>query len=190
MTPEYAMQLAWLVWVISWFAAAAWSDRAAKRPPVAREIVYRVVTAAGAALLFKVYPQRLHADSMLWRIGRRAGWLAVAAAVLGFAFAWWARIHLGRLWSGSVGRKAAHHIVDSGPYALVRHPIYTGLILSAGATAAMYGTALACVGAAMMTFGWYIKAHLEEEFLREQLGAGEYDAYARRVPMLVPFVHG
>ena len=46
----------------------------------------------------------------------------------------------------------------------------------------------AWLGAGMMTSGWYFKARLEERFLREELGAEAYDAYARRVPMLVPFV--
>ena len=49
----------------------------------------------------------------------------------GLAFCWWARLHLGAMWSGTVTRKDDHHIVDTGPYGLVRHPIYTGLIFSA-----------------------------------------------------------
>jgi protein-S-isoprenylcysteine O-methyltransferase Ste14 len=56
------------------------------------------------------------------------------------------------------------------------------------ATAALRGTAGAWLGVAVMTFGWYVKARLEERFLREQLGAEAYGAYARRVPMLVPFL--
>ena len=69
----------------------------------------------------------------------------------------------------------------------MRHPIYTGIILASVATAAMRGTVLAWLGVCVMTAGWVIKARLEEEFLREQLGAETYGEYARRVPMLVPF---
>ena len=68
----------------------------------------------------------------------------------------------------------------------MRHPIYTGIILASVATAAMRGTALAWLGEWAMTTGWVIKARLEEEFLREQLGADVYGEYARRVPMLAP----
>src|SRR5438445_12979167 len=50
---------------------------------------------------------------------------------------WWARIHLGRLWSSNVTRKKNHHVVDSGPYGIVRHPIYTGVIVASIATAAI-----------------------------------------------------
>ena len=68
----------------------------------------------------------------------------------------------------------------------MRHPIYTGIIIASVATAAMRGTAVAWLGACVMTSGWVIKARLEEEFLREQLGAKAYGEYARRVPMLAP----
>ncbi len=71
----------------------------------------------------------------------------------------------------------------------MRHPIYTGIIVASYATAAAEGTTLtAFLGATLMTLGWYIKARLEERFLRAELGAEAYDAYARRTAMLVPFV--
>jgi protein-S-isoprenylcysteine O-methyltransferase Ste14 len=111
-----------------------------------------------------------------------------ALTLAGFAFCWWARIHLGRLWSGHITRKEGHRIIDTGPYAFVRHPIYTGIILASFATAIEKGTAVALTGAAIMTIGWYIKARIEERFLREELGAADYDSYAHRVAMLVPFV--
>jgi protein-S-isoprenylcysteine O-methyltransferase Ste14 len=69
----------------------------------------------------------------------------------------------------------------------VRHPIYTGIITAALATAVVKGTPFAIAGALLMTFGFWIKATLEERFLREHLGPGAYDSYRRRVPMLVPF---
>src|SRR5450432_3399825 len=107
--------------------------------------------------------------------------------IIGFGFAWWARIHLGQLWSAFVTRKADHRIIDTGPYGIVRHPIYTGIILAAIAMAIVKGTVIAIAGALLATLGFWVKARLEEGFLREQLGAEEYDSYSRRVPMLVPF---
>jgi protein-S-isoprenylcysteine O-methyltransferase Ste14 len=103
----------------------------------------------------------------------------------GFLLTAWARIHLGRLWSGNITRKPDHRIVDTGPYGLVRHPIYSGLILSACATAAMRGVLSAALGALAFALAFYLKARLEEQFLRVELGPS-YDAYARRVGMLVP----
>ena len=185
--PENAIRTVWFVWWISWMAAAAWSDRAVKRPPRRHQIVYRLFAAAGAVLLFGLYRHDVRAEVILWLT---PGWLAASMVVMaaaGLLFTWWARIHLGRLWSASVGRKADHRVIDTGPYALVRHPIYTGIIIASIATAALRGTLLSWLGAAVMTVGWGIKARMEEKFLREQLGTEAYDAYARRVPMLSPF---
>jgi protein-S-isoprenylcysteine O-methyltransferase Ste14 len=187
MMPEFAMGAVWIAWFISWWAAAAWSDRSVKRPAAFREIPYRLVVTVGLVLLFGLYRSRNSAELMLWHTGAAAGWAMVALAVAVFLFMWWARIVLGRLWSASVRVKEHHRVVDTGPYAMVRHPIYTGIIVAGIATAALRGTAAAFLGAAIMTVSWYIKARMEEGFLREQLGAAEYDAYARRVPMLVPF---
>lgn len=184
--PEVAVRIVWFVWWVSWLAAAAWSDRAVKRPPRRSQIVYRLLAAGGAILLFGLYQHDTRVERILWQTLISLSWLMAAIVCLGLLFTWWARIHLGRLWSSSVGRKADHRVVDTGPYAIVRHPIYTGISLASFATAAMRGTALAWLGAGVMTLGWYVKARMEEEFLREELGAEAYGDYARRVPMLVP----
>src|SRR6266498_5735643 len=162
MTPETVMRVMWLIWWISWVAAAAWSARTVKRPAKRHEIVYRLLAAVGALLLFGLYRHSIDTELVLWRSPDAVAWLMVALALAGLAFTWWARIHLGRLWSSSVTRKADHRVVDTGPYGIVRHPIYTGIILASLATAAMRGTVAAWLGAAIMTLGWYIKARLEE----------------------------
>lgn len=185
-TPEVALRILWFVWWITWLAAAVWSDRAVKRPPRRSQIIYRLLAAAGAILLFGLYRHDLRAEGLMWQTPLAIAWAMVAIAGTGLLFTWWARIHLGRLWSSSVGRKADHRVVDTGPYGLVRHPIYSGITLASIATAALRGTAAAWLGAAVMTLGWYVKARMEEGFLRDELGADAYDAYARRVPMLIP----
>lgn len=186
--PEFAMDVAWVAWWLSWLAAAGWRDRAASKPPWHEQIVYRVFAALGVVLLFGGYRHDVRSEIVLWYMPGSMGWAMVAVAFAGFAFTWWARLHLGRLWSSNVGRKADHRVVDTGPYGVVRHPIYTGITLASIATAALRGTVAAWLGAAVMTLGWYVKARLEERFLREQLGAEAYGEYARRVPMLIPFL--
>jgi protein-S-isoprenylcysteine O-methyltransferase Ste14 len=186
-TPERVMQIIWLGWWVSWWAAAAWSDRAVDRAAKKHQIVYRLFAAAGVVLLFGLYSHDVRPEMILWRTPLVVAWSMVGLVVAGLLFTWWARIHLGRLWSASVSRKAEHRVVDSGPYGIVRHPIYTGIIVASAATAALRGTVLSWVGACVMTVGWVIKARMEEKFLREQLGAEAYEAYARRVPMLSPF---
>jgi protein-S-isoprenylcysteine O-methyltransferase Ste14 len=187
-TAGEALNGAWVVWFVTWWAAAWWSDRSTGRAAARRQIQYRVLVSVGAILLFGAYHHRPGTEVTLWRLPEPMQWITVAATVAGLAFTWWARLHLGRLWSSNVARKADHHVIDSGPYGVVRHPIYTGIILASTATAVLRGTAAGWLGVAIMTAGWYVKARTEERYLREELGADAYDAYARRVPMLVPFV--
>ena len=173
--------------MLSWLIAAAWSDRTVKGPAMRHQIVYRLLAVAGFALLFGSY-HASWAELTLWRTPDALAWTMVAFTLAGLLFTWWARIHLGRLWSSDVARKADHHVIDTGPYGIVRHPIYTGIILASIGTAAARGTVGAWVGVSLMTLGWSIKARMEEGFLREQLGTEQYGAYARRVPMLVPYL--
>ena len=112
------------------------------------------------------------------------GMLLVVAAGVGWCF--WARFHLGRLWSAQVTRKTAHRVVDTGPYRLVRHPIYTGFIVIYAGLAILTATGAGIVGFAMMTAGLWLKARVEEQFLCEELGAAVYGSYKARTPMLVP----
>jgi protein-S-isoprenylcysteine O-methyltransferase Ste14 len=108
--------------------------------------------------------------------------------VAGLCFTWWGRIYLGRLWSSEITRKEGHHIVDTGPYGIVRHPIYTGLIVGLLATAVAEATITGVIGAALVIYGIYLKASSEERFLRVELGPDAYDSYRRRVPMLIPYL--
>ena len=185
--PEVVIYGLWIFWTVSWLAAAIWSSRTVKRPFFGSEVVYRFVTAIGAVMLFGSF-RAGRSLPHLWPHNEMVDWAMAALTATGIAFTWWARIHLGRLWSGNVTKKADHHVVDTGPYGIVRHPIYTGIILASYATAVASGTLVAFVGATVMLLGWYIKARLEERFLRVELDAKAYDAYAARVPMLIPFV--
>jgi protein-S-isoprenylcysteine O-methyltransferase Ste14 len=184
MSPSSAIPWVWAIWVLSWLIAASWSNRTEARPRLRSELVYRIVTVVGMLLLFA---RRLVGhEPRLWETPLEVQWCLVGLAAVGFAFCWWARIHLGRMWSSSVTRKADHHIVDTGPYSLVRHPIYTGIIVAAAATAALEATPLAFAGLMLVIIGFWIKARLEERFLRNELGSEVYDAYARRTGMLFP----
>ncbi len=189
MSPLVTIYLLWLVWIMSWILAAMWVNPTIKRAGLTRELLYRALVLAGYLFLFGLISTRYDMIYRFWRTQTGAlGWVMVALVAIGFSFCWWARIHLGPLWSSGITRKSSHHVIATGPYAVVRHPIYTGITLAALATAVVHGAPTSFLGAALMTTGWYIKARLEERFLREEIGPETYDAYARRVPMLVPFV--
>lgn len=184
--PHQAIGLLWLGWVVSWIGAAWWSNRTEKRAPLGAELAYRLPMFAGTVLVF-IPAHRYDGPLRLWHVGWSGAWVCVALIAAGIAFAWWARIHLGRLWSGRITRKADHHVVDTGPYALVRHPIYTGLLLAMLATMAAKGVVWGVAGFLLLLAGVWLKARQEEQWLRQELGAEAYDSYRRRVPMLVPF---
>jgi protein-S-isoprenylcysteine O-methyltransferase Ste14 len=176
----------WILWAISWVIAAAWAaDTQKQSEDFGPQAVYRSLLVIGGALLaFPVHPD--HWALRLWHVGWSGAWTCAALEALGFAFAWWARVHLGKLWSGRITRKTDHRVIDTGPYAIVRHPIYTGILLAFYATAGAKATLFGLAGAAVMTAGFWYKARLEERWLAQELGA-PYQEYRRRVPMLLPF---
>ncbi len=112
--------------------------------------------------------------------------LAVALVGLGLAFSVWARVHLGRNWSGSVTIKDGHELIRTGPYAYVRHPIYTGLLVAMAGGALACGEPRALLGWALCTYAFTRKLGIEEGFMRQQFG-DQYQAYSAEVPALVPF---
>jgi protein-S-isoprenylcysteine O-methyltransferase Ste14 len=185
--PQIAIGTMWFVWFVSWWTSAKWSSKPVKRAGLRRELPNRIVTIIGAYGLFARPPARFSARLLDLSAHAAIAWVCVGLVVLGFAFTWWARIHLGRLWSATVTRKPGHHVVDTGPYAIVRHPIYTGIIVAALGTALVRGYLASFIGVALIALGFYFKGRLEEGFLRTELGVESYDAYARRVPMLIPF---
>jgi protein-S-isoprenylcysteine O-methyltransferase Ste14 len=182
-SPSSMITFAWVGWAISWVIAAAWTRRTAARAGAA-ELPSRIVTLVGAVLVLA--PTRRFSIGPEWEVSAALAWTMFGAILAGIAFAWWARLHLGTLWSGTVTRKANHRVVDTGPYAFVRHPIYTGILAAALATGVARGELGAVAGAVIMCVGIWMKARLEERFLSEELGP-EYAAYRARVPMLVPF---
>jgi protein-S-isoprenylcysteine O-methyltransferase Ste14 len=187
--PRAVFAIIWIGWIVSWMAAAFWSNRTEKLALTWDTLLYRVCIVAGFILMTPWTSRRLLAPR-LWHVGYAGAYALAAVTLAGILFTWWARIHIGRLWSGSITRKEDHHVVDTGPYALVRHPIYTGLILALLATAAAQATANAVAGAVLISVGFWLKARAEERFLTAELGADAYGAYRRRVPMLVPSFRG
>ena len=111
-----------------------------------------------------------------------AGW---ALTALGMLFSIWARVSLGRNWSGNVVLKQGHELVSTGPYAFVRHPIYTGLLVALTGTALYDGRWRALLGLVLFAIGFWLKARSEEDLLEREFGE-EYHSYRARTPMLIP----
>jgi protein-S-isoprenylcysteine O-methyltransferase Ste14 len=184
--PGFTIIALWAVFWISWLVSAGWSAKTERRVGMKGALAYRIVLIAGAlALLPRAHGY--YGPMRLWLVTLDEAWGCTALLALGLAFSWWARIHLGALWSGWITRKANHRVVETGPYRIVRHPIYTGILLAVYATAGAKGTILGVLGALLVTVGLWMKARLEECWLRKQLDPGAYDDYRHKVPMLLPF---
>ncbi|HYD71862.1 MAG TPA: isoprenylcysteine carboxylmethyltransferase family protein [Candidatus Binatia bacterium] len=183
--PDAAIIGAWLIWLVTWILAAGWSARVASHHDLGAESPSRVLTLAAIVMLLMSYWPV--AWGVLWTTSPVIGWSMFLLVVLGLAFTWTARLHLGPLWSSTSAPTEEHRIVDTGPYGIVRHPVYAGLLLAVIATAIERGRIESVAAALVLIAGVSLRAKLEERFLRRDLGEEAYGTYRRRVPMLVPF---
>jgi protein-S-isoprenylcysteine O-methyltransferase Ste14 len=122
-------------------------------------------------------------DVPVWRI-----WIATAFGSLGVLAAWASLHHLGQQWSLDAALIENHKLIQTGPYALVRNPIYAGMLsmgLCAGLLLSRWPFFLA--GIVIFVVGTEIRVRAEEKLLRARFGE-EFEAYTRRVPAYVPFI--
>jgi protein-S-isoprenylcysteine O-methyltransferase Ste14 len=116
------------------------------------------------------------------------GIAGLALDLAGVAFAIWARLILGTNWSGIIVRaKQGHELVQTGPYAIVRHPIYAGILLAVTGMAMTLGTLAGYIGVMAVFAAIMIRVSIEEKLMRGRFGE-TYEAYQRRTRKLVPFV--
>ena len=116
-----------------------------------------------------------------------AAYVGLAITVAGLGLSVWARFHIGRNWSRLIELKEDHQLIRTGPYAIVRHPIYSGFMLATLGTAIAYGEVSGLIAFILILAAWGYKARLEEKVLIEHFGA-EYQSYRTDVKGLIPFV--
>ncbi len=114
-------------------------------------------------------------------------WTGVWLVACGLGFSAWARHHLGRNWSGVVTLKEDHELIQTGPYRLVRHPIYMGVLLALVGSTLAHGELRGVLGVAMVAVAMVRKLRIEERFMQERFN-NEYDLYKRHTAALIPFV--
>jgi len=114
-------------------------------------------------------------------------WIGTLLVAAGLAFAVWARVLLGRNWSGTVTLKQDHELIRGGPYRWVRHPIYTGLLFAYLGTAIAVGQWRGLVGLVIVFVALWRKLRMEERWLGEVFGVA-YDEYRAQVRALIPFL--
>jgi protein-S-isoprenylcysteine O-methyltransferase Ste14 len=177
---ELVFAVGWAAFWLYWLAAAFSMKRG--RIPWSRDLRARAVIIVVAILLARSGAFRGHGlETDPWRAG-----LGLALFALGLAFAIWARLHIGRNWGTPMTRKDEPELVTSGPYRLVRHPIYSGILVAGIGTAValswMWLTAVVLAGAYFL-----YSATVEERDLTEQF-PDSYPVYKRSTRMLLPFI--
>ncbi len=173
----------WLVWLVAWLR----TKRTQERAPFGSRLLYGLPVALAFYLVFndnipfgrlesRFVPQNIFVDAT-----------AVALTALGIAFAIWARFYLGQNWSSAVSIKVGHQLIRTGPYAWVRHPIYSGLLLAMVGTALARGDPRGLLAILLLWLGFSIKRRLEEQFMLKTFGPA-YEEYSRSTGALVPRV--
>jgi protein-S-isoprenylcysteine O-methyltransferase Ste14 len=179
------LAILWLGWLIFWVLAARRTATSQRMETLLTGASYRLPLVLGALLMAFPMPFPL-LNSTLWTASPLLLGTGVALTAVGLTFAVWARVHLGIYWSGRITLKVDHRVIQSGPYACVRHPIYSGMILALLGTTITLGTVRACVGFVLMFISFVRKLQIEEVWLRSHFGA-EYERYQKRVKALIPF---
>lgn len=175
----------WLSWVVYWFWEARRAKQTERSEPIGSRLLHVVPLLLAVWLLWGRMPVPFLNDRIFpwspWTF-----WLGALITAAGLLFTVWARVHLGRNWSGTVTIKHDHELVDTGPYAMVRHPIYTGLLVAFIGSGAARGEWRGVLAVLIAWLAFWRKLGLEERWMTERFGE-RYRAYRERVPALLPF---
>jgi protein-S-isoprenylcysteine O-methyltransferase Ste14 len=178
----------WLAWLIYWrISATAVKAVQRRESPASRAAHIVPLVIAGVLLYMRDIPGGGVLFERFLPRSYTTYWSGAALVALGLAFSVWARIHLGRNWSGTVTVKQEHELVRGGPYAYVRHPIYTGLLLALIGTAMVRGEWRGVLAVLIAFAALWRKLRLEERWMIETFG-DEYRRYRERTAALIPFL--
>jgi protein-S-isoprenylcysteine O-methyltransferase len=177
----------WLALGVIWLIGALITKRTARVQTSGSRLIQFALTATG---FFLVLQPDLDIGFLGYRFLPRssaAPYLGFALTVGGAALAVSARVILGKNWSATVTIKQDHEIIRRGPYALVRHPMYSGFLLALLGTALAIGEVRGLFGLGFVFLGLWLKLRTEERFLMEQFGT-LYIQYREETKALIPFV--
>ena len=184
-TPLEAIGSLWLVWLVGWMLAALTAARSVVRQSGRGRLTHGLLVVVGAILVMGRHPRLAPLLHPVYPLTPWVAWAGAVLCAIGLAFAVWARVQIGRFWSGSVALKAEHALIRGGPYALTRHPIYSGLLLALVGTTITRDTLAALLGLPFLFAGLFVKLKQEERLLLDRFGP-EYEKYREEVPALIP----
>jgi len=176
----------WFSWAAYWWLASRGGKPAERREPLGSRLLHVLPLLIAFWLLWAKSVPGAFLNARLFPWAPWEFWVAALVTAAGMLFSVWARVHLGGNWSGIVTIKHDHELIADGPYALVRHPIYTGLLVAFIGSAMARGEWRGVLAVLIACWALWRKLRLEERWMAECFGQ-QYEAYRRRVPALVPF---
>jgi protein-S-isoprenylcysteine O-methyltransferase Ste14 len=184
---EAFFPVVWIVFLLYWQIKAADTKATERLEPASSRILRIFIFVIAIALLSVPHIPLRWLYVQLWPQGYWPFWLGAAVTVAGLLFAVWARVHLGRNWSRSVTIKQGHELITTGPYAVVRHPIYTGILAGFLGTAIAISQVRGFIVVGLIFVVFWLKLRMEEAWMRSQFGE-TYATYARKTAALVPYL--
>ncbi|MGB9474712.1 MAG: isoprenylcysteine carboxylmethyltransferase family protein [Candidatus Udaeobacter sp.] len=177
----------WLVFVGVWLVASVSTKRTVYRESLGERARYWLLLVIAYVLLTqgRRFPYPLSLILIPQTVS--SGWTGAVLCSCGLALAIWARLILGRNWSGVVTLKEDHELIQRGPYRFVRHPIYTGLQFMFLGTAIALGHLAAFIAVPLVFVSFWIKLSQEELLMLKQF-PNDYPDYQRRVKRIIPFL--
>ena len=177
----------WIAFLLYWQIKAINTKTTQRLEPAASRILRVLIFLIAIVLLSTTRIPVRWLYLQLWPVGLWPFWLGAAVTIAGLLFAVWAREHLGRNWSRSVTIKQGHELITTGPYAVVRHPIYTGILTGFLGMAIAISQVRGFIVLALIFLAFWMKLSMEEEWMRSQFGE-TYATYASRTAALVPYL--
>jgi protein-S-isoprenylcysteine O-methyltransferase Ste14 len=171
----------WVYWTIN-----NSNQKETKQKPNIWEIVpYRFLWAS--SFLFLILPKVFHLNFTVLPNTISIGILGDVVSILGLTICIWARKYLADNWSMQLDLKKDHELITTGPYALARHPIYTGFLFLFLGTAITTGTAGGIIGFFVLIVGCFVRIKNEEKLMIKTFGE-KYLEYKNKVKALIPYI--
>lgn len=180
-----AMESVWGATALIWLVGAFRTKRTARRSPLLSRLVLLAPIAVGYTLVASHTLRAGWLDRRLWPQALSIEAAGLALTILGCGMAIWARVTLGSNWSGRPSVKEGHELVVRGPYRLVRHPIYAGLLLALAGGVLAVDRNGGVLGWLLVLVTYAIKMRQEERLMMQTFPA-DYPAYRHRVKALLP----
>ncbi len=184
---EAFFPVVWLLFVLYWQIKAIHTKVTQRMEPAASRVLRVFVFLIVIVMLSTTRIPLRWLYHQLWPRGLWPFWIGAAVTVGGLLFAVWAREHLGGNWSRSVTIKQDHELITSGPYTVVRHPIYSGSLAGFLGMAIAICQVRGLVALVLVFLVFWMKLRMEERWMRSQFG-DTYATYARRTAALVPYL--